>query len=89
MGTVVHISESELRDAKSLLELARQGEAVIIDGDGESFRLFRRPGRTAAEIFSNPKLLEAIEGLDDDWAKDMEEILALRKTEVERDPWEQ
>jgi hypothetical protein len=89
MGAVVHIPVSELKDAKSLLDLARQGEAVIIDGDGESFRLFRRPGRTAAEIFSDPKLLEAIEGLDEDWSKDMEEILALRKTEVVRDPWEQ
>jgi len=83
-----HIPESDVRDVKSLLDLATEG-AVIIDRGGESFHLVRQPGRTVAEIFSNPKLAEAIEALDEDWSKDLEEIIALRKTEPYRDPWEQ
>ena len=88
MSAIVHIAESDIRDLKSLLDMARKG-AVVVDSEGETFQIVRQPGRTLTEIFSNPRLIEAMEALDEDWSKDMEEIIALRKTEPYRDPWEQ
>jgi hypothetical protein len=85
MASVVHISEAGLSDAKSLLELARGAEAVIIDGDGESFRLSLEPGRTVAEILRDTGIFEKMNALDEDWSKDLEEIIASRKNEP--DPW--
>ncbi len=85
MSSTVHIQESALSDAKSLLDLARHGDAVIIDGQGVSFRLAKQSGRTASEALAMLHSPAADVALDEDWSKDMEEIIAMRRDEP--DPW--
>jgi hypothetical protein len=72
-----------------LLERANESGEVFIDGHGVGFKISRLPGRTAAEVFellrNSPN---ANVEVDDEWANDMREIIALRHTEPYRDPWE-
>jgi len=87
MATAVHIPVSEVRDVKTLLDMANEG-AVVVERGGESYQITRRSGRTATEILAlmkdDPKANVAV---DEDWAKDMEEIIARRHSEPDRDPW--
>jgi len=87
MAAAVHIPISELPpEMKSILDRALLGENIVFDGDGKSLRL-TPVGTTIGEILANEKLWAAAEALDDEWSKDLEEIIALRKTEVTPDPW--
>jgi hypothetical protein len=87
MASAVHIPISELPpEMKSILDRALLGETIVFDGDGKSLRL-TPVGKTIAEILANEKLWAAADALDEDWSKDLEEVVALRKIEVTPDPW--
>jgi hypothetical protein len=92
MATSVHIPLEELSsETRALLERANDTGDVFIDGTGERYRISRlpTPGRTAAEslelLRNSP---HANVEVDEDWAKDMRDIIALRHSEPYRDPWE-
>lgn len=86
----MHIPLEELSaDTRALLDQAKEYGELFIDGHGVHFKISRLPGRTAAEAFEILRTLpEANVEVDDEWSKDMSEIIALRHTEPYRDPWE-
>jgi hypothetical protein len=87
MASAVHIPESVVIDVNPLLDMAKEG-AVTIERGGESYQLIRQPlGRTAAEILADPTIKWSDATLVEDWSKDLQEIIALRKTDPYRDPW--
>jgi hypothetical protein len=86
MASAVHIPESVVSDVNPLLDMAKEG-AVVIERGGESYQLTRQPlGRTAAEILADPTIKWSNAVPDENWARDLEEIIASRKL-PERDPW--
>ncbi len=87
MASAVHIPESVVIDVNPLLDMAKEG-AVIIERAGESYRLIRQPGRTAAEILADPTIEWSNVTLDDQWSKDMREIHDENRRN-DRDPWQE
>jgi hypothetical protein len=87
MATAVHIPFEELSaDTRSLLERVNASGDIFVDGHGADYKISRLPGRTAADALAMLKdRPNADVAVDADWAKDMAEIIALRKTEP--DPW--
>jgi len=86
----IHIPLEELSaDTRALLERAKESGEVFIDGHGLHFKISRMPGHTAAEALemlrNSP---DADVEVDDEWSSDMRDIIALRRTEIHRDPWE-
>ena len=88
MATAIHIPIADLApDAKSLVDRVLSGEDIVVDADGATVRISRIVGRTAAEILADPAIRWSTETLDEDWAKDLQEIIAMRHTVPDRDPW--
>jgi hypothetical protein len=86
MASAVHIPESSIHDVKSLLDLARKG-TVFVDTEEESFQIIRqRKARTVAEILADPTIKWSGAVPDENFAKDLEDIIAERKLPW-RDPW--
>jgi hypothetical protein len=85
MATAVHIPEADVRDVKTLLDMANEG-AVVVERDGVAYQVARQSGRTAAEILGDPTIPWSDAVPDEDWGQDLEEIIAQRKL-PERDPW--
>jgi len=80
MATAVHIPLEELSpDAQALLERAQSGDDIFVDGKGVGYKISRLPGRTAAEILADPTIQWSDTVPDEDWGKDLEEIIAWRK----------
>jgi hypothetical protein len=90
MASAVHISLDELPVVtRELLERANESGEIFIDGNGTGFKISRLPGRTAAEAAGLVKNSPAANvEVDEDWASDMRDIIALRHTEPTKDPWE-
>jgi hypothetical protein len=90
MAAANHIPLEELSaDTRALLEQARERGDLFIDGHGVHFKISRLPGRTAAEALEIMRNLPGANvEVDDEWSNDMSEIIALRRTETYRDPWE-
>jgi hypothetical protein len=85
MASAVHIPEADVLDVKTLLDMANEG-AVFVERGGVAYQVARQPGRTAAEILADPTIQWSDAVPDEDWGRDLEEIIAQRKL-PERDPW--
>jgi hypothetical protein len=87
MASAVHIPISELpAETKTLIDRVLMGEEIVVDADGAAVRLSRSFGRTAPEILADPTIKWSNAVPDENWARDLEEIIASRKL-PERDPW--
>jgi hypothetical protein len=87
VATAVHIPISELSaEMKDLVERARVGEEVVFDVDGVRLQLVRRFARTAEEVLADPSIRWSDVVPDEEFANDLEAIVAERKL-PERDPW--
>jgi antitoxin (DNA-binding transcriptional repressor) of toxin-antitoxin stability system len=80
---VLHISEAELaRDLSAVLEKVRQGAEVVIEQGYQRVAIIspvRGPGRPIDECIALAKAHGSGATLDEDYARDLEEILAERK----------
>ena len=82
----VHMSEAEVaRDLHAVLAKVQQGVEVIIEQDNRPVAVLRaqtRSGRPIIEILREAKRRNSTVTLDDDFGKDLEEIVASHQT-----PW--
>ena len=80
---VLHISEAELaRELSAVLEKVRQGAEVVIEQGYQRVAIIspvRGPGRPIDECIALAKAHGSGATLDEDYARDLEEILAERK----------
>jgi len=85
MASAVHIPESVVSDINPLLDMAKEGTVTIKRG-GESFQLVRTTVRPLSEILADPTIQWSNAVPDDQWGRDLEEIIASRKV-TGYDPW--
>ncbi|BDC49294.1 hypothetical protein F183_A16100 [Bryobacterales bacterium F-183] len=94
----VRITEAEFsNDVRTFLDRAAQGDEVTIErgaGTRPIFLTVQQPPHrhiTLDESIARARELESRPGyqpfVDDDFAKDLEEIVASRRHEYVRDPW--
>lgn len=76
----VHMSEAEVaRDLHAVLAKVQQGVDVVIEQDHRPVAVIkaqRRSGRPITEILQEAKQRNSTVTLDEDFAKDLEEIVA-------------
>ena len=79
----VHMTEAELaRDLHAVLEKVRQGAEVIIEDGYRSVAVIKPvegPGRSIDECIAIARARGSRATLDEEFAKDLEEIIASRK----------
>ena len=79
----VHMTEAELaRDLHAVLEQVRQGAEVIIEDGYRRVAVIKPvqgPGRSIDECIAIARARNSGATLDEDFAKDLEEIIASRK----------
>jgi hypothetical protein len=84
--TTVRITEAELaRDLHAVLEKVQQGSEVIVEQDHRPVAIIRSPhrsGRPIVEILDEAKRRNSTVTLDEDFGKDLEEIIAAHQQ-----PW--
>jgi len=88
---VVHVSAAEaIRDIASILDRVERGAEVIVEKDLRPVALIQpapRPGRLLSECIALAKAYEEETGraptLDDEFAKDLDEIIASRREPLE------
>jgi hypothetical protein len=85
--TTVRITEAELaRDLHAVLEKVQQGSEVIVEREDHLpvavIRSPHRSGRAIAEILRDAQESNSTVTLDEDFGKDLEEIIATH-----RQPW--
>ena len=82
----VHMSEAEVaRDLHAVLAKVQEGVEIVIEQDHEAVAALRaenRGGRPIAEILHEAKKRNSTVTLDEDFGKDLEEIVADH-----RRPW--
>ncbi len=99
MAATLHIPLSDLQGA---LQEARFGNSVILEGDGEAFRLervalahaapdgtfrtVRTDFRPLSVILADPHKKWSDVVMDDEWGSDMDQVLAENRAH-DRDPW--
>jgi len=90
MASAVHISFEELpAAARELLERAEENGEIFIDHKGAGFKISRLPGRTANDALAMLRHSpDANVEVDENWAADMQEVIALRHSQPDRNPWE-
>ncbi|MGA3028119.1 MAG: hypothetical protein ABSF98_25495 [Bryobacteraceae bacterium] len=80
---VLHISEAELaRDLSAVLEKVRQGAEVVVEQGYQPVAIIspvKGPGRPIDECIALARAHGSGATLDEDYARDLEEILAQRK----------
>jgi len=80
---VLHISEAELaRDLSAVLDKVRQGTEVVIEQGYQRVAIIspvKGPGRPIDECIAIARAHGSGATLDEDYAKDLEEVLAERK----------
>ena len=82
--TTVRVTEAELaRDVRAVLEKVAQGNEVIIEQEDHRpvavISLPHRTGRPITEILSEARRRNLTVTLDDDFGKDLEEIIASQQ----------
>jgi hypothetical protein len=89
MASAIHIPFEDLHIAtRELLERAEHNGELFVDKKGVGFKIIRIAGRTASEALELIRNSPAADvEVDEDWANDMREIIALRHTVPDRDPW--
>ena len=91
---VIHISEAEAaRDFAGLLARVRAGEEVCIDDASRTIAVIRSPEanpprRKLSEILQRAKERGSAVTLDDQFGRDLEEIIRSREHEVLGNRWE-
>ena len=79
----VHMSEAEvIKDIQAVLEKVRQGAEVIVEQGDRTVAIIKPvkgPGRPIEECIALAKAHETGATLDDDFAKDLEEIINSRQ----------
>ena len=79
----VHMSEAEVvKDIQAVLEKVRQGAEVIVEQGDRTVAIIKPvqgPGRPIDECIALAKAHESGATLDEDFAKDLEEIIASRQ----------
>lgn len=82
----VHMSEAEVvRDFHAVLAKVQQGVEVVIEQDHRPVAVLRaqnRNGRPISEILRDAKQRNSTVTLDEDFGKDLEEIVAMHQQ-----PW--
>jgi len=87
MAAATHIPISELSpETKSLVNRVLVGEEIVVDADGAAVRLSRSHSSTLSEILADPNFKWSCAIPDENFAKDLEDIVAERKLPW-RDPW--
>ncbi|MGO9094588.1 MAG: hypothetical protein ACLQGV_05140 [Bryobacteraceae bacterium] len=79
----LHISEAEaIRDIAAILERVERGAEVVVEKDRRPAVVMRpapRPGRLLSECIALAESRGSTVTLDEDFSKDMEEIIANRQ----------
>jgi antitoxin (DNA-binding transcriptional repressor) of toxin-antitoxin stability system len=79
----VHMTEAEVvKDIQSVLEKVRQGAEIIVEQGDRTVAVIKPvkgPGRPIDECIALAKARESGATLDEDFAKDLEEIIASRQ----------
>ncbi len=81
--TQVHMTEADVaRDFHAVIEKIQQGVEVVVEEDNRPVAVIRapeRPGRPIDECIAIARARGSGATLDEDYAKDLEEIIAQRK----------
>jgi antitoxin (DNA-binding transcriptional repressor) of toxin-antitoxin stability system len=87
----VHMSEAEVvKDIQAVLEKVRQGTEVIVEQDDRTVAIIKPvkgPGRPIDDCIALAKAHGSGATLDEDFAKDLEEIIASRQP-LDTSVWE-
>jgi antitoxin (DNA-binding transcriptional repressor) of toxin-antitoxin stability system len=87
----VHMTEAEVvKDIQGVLERVRQGAEVIVEQDDRTVAIIKPvkgPGRPIDECIALAKAHGSGATLDEDFAKDLEEIIASRQP-LDTSVWE-
>jgi len=87
----LHLSEAELiKDIQAVLEKVRQGTEVVVERGSRTVAVIRPvigPGRPIDECIALAKARSSGATLDEDFARDLEEIIADRQP-LDTSPWE-
>jgi antitoxin (DNA-binding transcriptional repressor) of toxin-antitoxin stability system len=79
----VHMSEAEVsKDFAAVLEKVRQGAEVVVEQDNlpvAVIKTVKGPGRPIDECIAIAKALGSGKTLDEDFAKDLAEVIANRQ----------
>ena len=89
---VTHISETEAaRDFAGLLARVRAGEEVIIETGTTNIAMHPLPEKkkTLSEAIRRAEERNSTVTLDDQFSRDLEEIIRIHEHEVLRDPWQE
>ena len=89
----LRITEDELaRDVRAVLERVEQGGEVIIEREDHQpvavISAPRRSGRPVTEILEEARRRRSSATLDEDFGKDMEEVIAAHRTPWKPPSWE-
>ena len=87
----LRMSEAEVvKDIQGVLERVRQGAEVIVEQDDRTVAIIKPitgPGRPIEECIAIAKARESGATLDEDFARDLEEIIASRQP-LDTSVWE-
>ena len=88
----VHMTEAELaRDLHAVLEKVRQGVEVVIEQDHRPVAVIKTPqgpGRPIDECIALAKARGSRATLDEDFAKDLEEIINSHREPLDPPAWD-
>jgi antitoxin (DNA-binding transcriptional repressor) of toxin-antitoxin stability system len=88
----VHITEAELaRDLHAVLERVRQGVEVIVEQGDRSVAIIKPvqgPGRPIEECIAIAKARGSHATLDEDFAKDLEEVINSHREPFDPPAWD-
>ncbi len=89
---VVHLSSVEaIRDIASILERVERGAEVIVEKDQRPVAVIQpapRPGRLLSECIALAEAHGSTVTLDEDFAKDLEEIIQSRREPLDASQWD-
>ena len=89
----VRITEAELaRDVRGVMEKVEQGNEVIIEHEDHrpvaAIHALRRSGRPITEILTEARKRNSTVTLDDDFGKELEEIIASHQQPWQTPSWD-
>ncbi|HXB71800.1 MAG TPA: hypothetical protein VNY05_26420 [Candidatus Acidoferrales bacterium] len=89
---VLHITEAELaRDVPAVLEMIRQGAEVIVDRNAQPVAVIKSPrfrGRPIDECIAMAKAHGSHATLDDEFAKDLDDIIDSHREPLNPPAWD-
>jgi antitoxin (DNA-binding transcriptional repressor) of toxin-antitoxin stability system len=88
----VHLSHAEaIRDIAAILERVQQGAAVIVEKDQRPVAVIQpppQPGRLLSECIALAEAHGSTVTLDEDFGKDLEEIIHSRREPLDASRWD-